>query len=125
MKNTNRGIPRLIDAARFSFQGFKSAYRSEEAFRIEVWLFVVLFPVSFFIADTPVEWLLLIGALLLLMLVELLNSSIESVVDRIGEEWHELSGKAKDMGSAAVLLATVNAKLIWIVIAVSNLFFND
>lgn len=113
MKNKASGIPRLVNAARFSVQGCKYAFGSEEAFRLEVWCSVVLFPVSFWVASSVLEWALLVSALLLLLIVELINSAIEAVVDRIGDEWHELSGRAKDMGSAAVLFATAIVLLIW------------
>lgn len=122
MKNTASGIPRLVNAARFSIQGCRYAYRSEEAFRLEVWLSIILFPVSFFVAGTVVQWALLVSSLLFLLIVELLNSAIEAVVDRVGEEWHELSGRAKDMGSAAVLFATVIVFLLWSSILITRIF---
>jgi len=120
VKNTASGIPRLVNAARYSMKGFKYAYRSEEAFRQEMWLTILLFPISIFVAESLVEWSLLIGSLLLLMIVELLNSAIEAVVDRVGDEWHELSGRAKDMGSAAVFLAMVIVFLFWCSVLISK-----
>lgn len=122
VKNTAKGIPRLVNAAGYSMQGLKYAFRSEEAFRLEVWGCLLLLPVSFFVAGSAVEWALLLGVLLLLLIVELLNSAIEAVVDRVGDEWHELSGRAKDMGSAAVLLATAIVLLVWGCVLWTRLF---
>lgn len=119
MKNEATGINRVIKAAGFSWQGLQSAYRNETAFRQEVWLALVLIPLSFFIADTHIEWILLFGSVLLVMIVELLNSGIEAVVDRFGEEWNELSGLAKDMGSAAVLLSLVILVSTWLAIIIN------
>ncbi|MEZ5479164.1 MAG: diacylglycerol kinase [Thiolinea sp.] len=109
----NTGIKRLVKATLFSWQGFRACYRFEEAFRQEVWLLLLAAPVALWLGETAVERVLMIGSLLLLLIVELLNSAIETVVDRVGTERHELSGRAKDMGSAAVLLAIINAVLIW------------
>ncbi len=112
----NKGITRLIKAGIFSWQGFKAAYKHEEAFRQEFWLAIVLIPVAFFIGQNGIEMALLIGSVLLLMLVEILNSAIEAVVDRFGGEQHELSGRAKDMGSSAVFLAVVILILTWVLV---------
>ena len=109
----NTGITRLRKAAVFSWQGFCAAYRHEEAFRQEVWLAIVLIPAAFFVADSALERIVLIVSVLLLMLTEILNSAIEAVVDRFGGELHELSGRAKDMGSAAVFLAMVIVAVSW------------
>jgi len=109
----NTGITRLRKAAVFSWQGFRAAYHFEEAFRQEVWLAIVLVPTAFFVADTALERIVLIVSVLLLMLTEILNSAIEAVVDRFGGEQHELSGRAKDMGSAAVFLAMVIVAVSW------------
>lgn len=109
----NTGITRIIKAGVFSWQGFKAAYKHEEAFRQEFWLAIVLIPVGLFVGENGVEKALLVSSVLLLMLVEIINSSIEAVVDRFGSELHELSGRAKDMGSAAVFLAVVILLVIW------------
>ena len=109
----NTGITRIIKAGIFSWQGFKAAYKHEEAFRQEVWLAVVLVPIAIYIGEGGVEKALLVGSVFLLMLVEILNSAIEAVVDRFGGEQHELSGRAKDMGSSAVFLAVVILLLTW------------
>ncbi|MES3007004.1 MAG: diacylglycerol kinase [Pseudomonadota bacterium] len=108
-----KGIPRLIAAARYSLAGLRAAFASEEAFRLEVLVLVVFTPVALWLGETPVEKVLLIGSLLLLMIVELLNTGIEVVVNRIGPEYHELSGKAKDIGSAAVLVTMALVALVW------------
>ena len=109
----NSGLTRIIKAGIFSWQGFKAAYKHEEAFRQELWLAIVLIPVAIFVGENGVEKALLVSSVLLLMLVEILNSAIEAVVDRFGSELHELSGRAKDMGSAAVFLAVVILVVTW------------
>jgi len=112
----NTGLTRIYKAVIFSWQGFKAAYKHEEAFRQEIWLAIVLIPAGFFIGETGVEKALLVTSVLLLLLVEILNSAIEAVVDRFGGEHHELSGRAKDMGSSAVFLAIVYLVLCWVLV---------
>lgn len=112
-KPGNIGIKRILNAFVFSWQGFKAAFKHEEAFRQEALVFLIAVPLALWLGSTGLEKALLIGAVLILMIVELLNSAIEAVVDRAGNDWNELAGRAKDMGSAAVLLATLNALLIW------------
>lgn len=107
------GLARVVRAGLNSLAGLASAYRSEAAFRQEVWLAAVLIPAAFWVGRTTVERLLLVGSVLLVMIVELLNSAIEAVVDRISLERHPLSKHAKDVGSAAVLLALVNCVAVW------------
>jgi diacylglycerol kinase (ATP) len=109
----NTGLKRLVLATQYSWQGFRAAYANEEAFRQETWLALVFIPLGFYLGETGVEKALLVCSVLLLMLVEILNSAIEAVVDRFGGEHHELSGRAKDMGSAAVLLAMVISTVTW------------
>lgn len=111
--SNNKGIGRLLKAAQFSMQGFRAAYKHEEAFRQEVWVLLAAVPLALWLGDDGVEKVLMIGSVLLLLIVELMNSAIEATIDRIGAERHELSGRAKDMGSAAVLLATLNVILTW------------
>ncbi len=113
VKNTATGVNRILKAAGFSWQGLRSAYQHQTAFRQEVWLALVLLPLSLLMATNAVEWSLLAGTVFLLLIVELLNSGIEAVVDRFGDEYHELSGRAKDLGSAAVLLALVLLVCVW------------
>ncbi len=109
----NTGLKRIIKAGQFSWQGFCSAYRLEEAFRQEVWVLALAAPLALWLGETGVEKAWLLGSVLLLLVVELLNSAIEAVVDRVGVEQHPLSGRAKDMGSAAVTVAILNAVLVW------------
>lgn len=120
MKPGKSGFDRLIDATRYSSKGLRACWKHEAAFRQEVMLFIVLLPVSFLLAMNPLQWLLLVMPLLVLLIVELLNSAIEAVVDRIGDEFHELSGRAKDMGSAAVFICLVMTGLSWITIGAYN-----
>jgi len=114
--HANRGLFRFIEAAKYSWQGMVAAYKNEEAFRQETILALALTPIAFFIADTGVELALLLASLILVIVVELLNSGIEAVVDRIGLEKHELSGRAKDIGSAAVFFSLVNVAIVWLCI---------
>lgn len=112
------GLRRLLNAFGYSLQGFRAAWQNEAAFREEAMLTIVLAPVALLLPVTGLEKLLLILSLLLLVLVELLNSAVEAVVDRIGPEIHPLSGRAKDLGSAAVLIACLILGLTWLFIAV-------
>ncbi len=96
-----------------SWQGFKGAFRSEAAFRQELALAAALIPLGVWLGKTPIERALLIGTVLLVLIVELLNTGIETVVDRIGLERHELSGLAKDVGSTAVLLSFGLLAVVW------------
>lgn len=109
----SRGVARALKAARYSFQGLSSAWRHEEAFRQEVVLAALMLPFAFVIGEGFLERGLLIGSLLLVLVVELLNSAIEAITDRIGTEHHELSGRAKDLGSAAVMLVLILAGGLW------------
>ena len=108
------GITRVINAAGYSWLGFKAAYKNEAAFRQELWLCILLIPAALYFGETLMDKAILISSLLFVLIVELLNSAIEAVVDRIGDEVHELSGRAKDMGSTAVFIAITMAVIIWI-----------
>jgi diacylglycerol kinase (ATP) len=108
-----RGLQRIWRAATYSWRGLCAAVRGESAFRQELALAAVMLPASLFLGQNWVEVALLAGSVLLVMVVELLNSAIETTVDRISMELHELSGRAKDMGSAAVLLALLLCGGIW------------
>jgi diacylglycerol kinase (ATP) len=110
------GITRIIRAGGYSWQGLCAAWRNEAAFRQEVWLSVVMIPLGLYLGDNGVEKALLVSSVILIVLVEILNSALEAVVDRIGEEPHELSGRAKDMGSAAVVLAFILMITVWVLI---------
>ena len=121
-KPGHTGIKRIILAAGFSYQGFKAAWKYESAFRQEVFLTAVLLPVAIALGRSALETALLISTLFLVVIVELLNSGIEAVVDRIGDEPHKLSGRAKDMGSAAVFLSLVLVFVVWTMIAIERFF---
>ena len=110
------GLKRLFSALGYSLRGLKAAFHNEPAFREECLIAILLIPLALYLGDSGSERAMLIGAWLLVMIVELLNSGIEAVVDRIGEEYHALSGIAKDVGSAAVLLSLVAAVLIWVLV---------
>ena len=105
-------------ALRVALQGLAAAWRHEIPFRMEVVAFLVLLPLSFFVGKTAVERALLIGSLLLVLIVELLNSGIEAVTDRISLEDHVLAKRAKDMGSAAVMIALINVPIVWLLVLI-------
>ena len=107
------GLKRILDATGYSYKGLKAALLYESAFRQELVFCLALIPVAMWLGQNAVEYSLLIGSLLIVLMVELLNSAIEAVVDRTGDDYHELSGRAKDMGSAAVLLSLINVFVIW------------
>jgi len=111
-----RGLSRILEATRYSWQGLRAAYLHEEAFRQETWLCLLLIPLGLYLGDGGVEKALLVASVLLLPLVEVLNSALEALVDRVGEERHELSGRAKDMGSAAVALAILILAVTWLLV---------
>ena len=112
-QKARKGISRIWHALGYSMDGLRAAW-TEAAFRQEVLAAVVLIPFSFWVGRTWVETALLAGSVLIVMIVELLNTAIEAVVDRIGPEWSELSKRAKDVGSAAVLLSLLLAAGIWL-----------
>lgn len=118
MKNEATGLKRIINAFGFSMQGLKICYQSEAAFRQEVWLSIVLIPLALYLRDEAIDRVLLIVPVFLVLIVEILNSAIEFVVDRIGDEYHVLSGAAKDMGSAAVWLSLILVVVIWLIILI-------
>ncbi|MGH8074524.1 MAG: diacylglycerol kinase [Lysobacter sp.] len=111
--NLPRRPGRVLLAAKWSMQGLAAAWRHESSFRLEVYLFVLLAPLAFWLGQTPVERVLLVGSMLLVLSIELLNSAIEAVIERYGPEFHELAGRAKDMGSAAVFVLMINVVLTW------------
>jgi len=116
-----RGLGGIFKAARWSWQGLKAAWRHESSFRTEVYLFVILMPLALWLGQTGVERVLLLGSCLLVLAAELLNSAIEAVIERYGNEWHELVGRAKDMGSAATFVLMVNVLLVWTLVLWSQL----
>lgn len=111
------GMRRIVNAAFFSLAGLRTAWKSEAAFRQEVGLCVVLVPAALWLGRSALERALLIGVCLLVLVVELLNTAIELVVDRVGTDHHALSGKAKDVGSAAVFVSLVLTLVVWGLIA--------
>lgn len=110
------GIQRIINAAGYSFAGFKAAYTNEAAFRQIIWLNIVLIPTTFFLDVSSAERVMMIAVCLLAVIVELFNSAIEAVVDRVSLERHELSKNAKDMGSAAQFIALIIIAMSWAII---------
>ncbi|MBC8947191.1 diacylglycerol kinase [Xenorhabdus indica] len=120
MANQSTGLNRIIKAMGYSAKGIKAAWQNEAAFRQEVILAILAIIVVFSFDFGILERLFLISSVVLVVLVEVLNSAIEAVVDRIGSEYHELSGRAKDMGSAAVFLAVILALFIWVTIIGSH-----
>ena len=122
MKSGLGGITRIIAAAGNSIRGMRDAWRFESAFRQDSALSLVLLLLSFWLAQTVVEWLLLVMPLFLLLIVEILNSAIENTVDRVGEEHHELSGRAKDMASSAVMFCLILVAVVWLAVAWSRFY---
>ena len=104
---------RLVGAFRYSVMGLQACYKHEEAFRFELFLGVILLPLAFVISTSVVEICLLIGSMLIVLIAELLNSAVEAVVDLVSGEKHELAGRAKDLGSAAVFLSMVLFLVVW------------
>ena len=108
-----RGPAGILRAAVWSLQGLRAAWLHESSFRLEVYLFIILAPAGWLLGATGVERALLIGSCLLVMAMELMNSALEAVIERYGAEHHELAGRAKDMGSAAVFVLMLNVILVW------------
>ena len=119
-KPGNTGFRRIVNATFFSIAGLRAAWVNEAAFRQETLLCVVLIPTALWLGHTAVERSLLIGTCLVVLIVELLNSGLEAIVDRVGPEHHRLSGQAKDLGSAAVLVSLVLVGVVWGLIAWSR-----
>jgi diacylglycerol kinase (ATP) len=109
-------MTRLLRAFGYSFQGFRHAWREEAAFRQELGLSLVLIPAGLYLGRSGVERAMLVSPMLLVLVVEILNSAVEAVVDRSGAERHPLAGMAKDMGSAAVMLSFVLLGTVWLLI---------
>ncbi len=114
------GVERIIKATAFSASGLRAAWVNEAAFRQECALAAVLIPIAFWIGPSAVERALLIGSCLLVLVVELINSAIETSIDRIGVDQHPLSGRAKDLGSAAVLMSLVLTATVWLLIGLER-----
>jgi diacylglycerol kinase (ATP) len=109
----------VINATGYSLSGFAAAARHEDAFRMELVMVAVLTPLALWLGQTGAERALMIGSLIVVLIVELINSAIEATVDRISFENHRLAKRAKDIGSAAVMLALVNAGVVWLLIILS------
>ncbi|NOY71529.1 MAG: diacylglycerol kinase [Gammaproteobacteria bacterium] len=112
-------IQRLQAAAKYSCAGLKAAYQGEAAFRLEIKLSFIILPLAMVLGERAVEQSLLIAVWLIVLITELLNSAIETAIDRISKDKHELSGRAKDIGSASVLVAMVNAVIVWLFILIN------
>ncbi|MDR6843006.1 diacylglycerol kinase [Pseudoxanthomonas sacheonensis] len=117
-----RGPGRILKATVWSFQGLRAAWLHESSFRLECYLLVVLGPLAIWLGQSGIERALLIGSCLLVLSAELLNSAVEAVIERYGPEFHELAGRAKDMGSAAVFVLMMNVLLCWGLILGPRLF---
>ena len=115
------GFSRLIDACGYSWLGYKAGFKNEAAFREELFLGAIMVPTAIYFAESSIELALLIGSLFLVLMVELLNSGIEAVVDRVSDDHHELSGRAKDLGAAAVMTALINVIVIWSIIFIPKI----
>ena len=112
------GIKRLANAFTYSVAGTFAAFKHEDAFRQEIILSAILIPLALYLGQTGIEQALMIASILLVIIVELLNSSVEATVDRISVKRHKLSKRAKDIGSAAVFFSLINATVIWFLILV-------
>ena len=108
-----RGPSRILKATVWSMQGLRAAWLHESSFRLEVYLLLVMGPLALWLGQTGLERALMIGSCLLVLAAELLNSAVEAVIERYGPEFHELAGRAKDMGSAAVFVLMLNFLLVW------------
>lgn len=117
-KPSHTGLKRILKATGYSMQGLRAAFKHESAVRQELLLLLIFTPIALMLDVTNAEKILLIASLVLVFIVELLNSAIEAVVDRIGSEYHELSGRAKDIGSAAVFVSLCLAAFVWLMVVV-------
>ena len=110
------GLRRIWNALFYSFDGLKAAYRHEDAFRQEVWLALVLIPLALFLPVSGIGKALMMASVLMVLIVELLNSAVEATVDRVSLENHRLAKRAKDIGSAAVLFSLINVAVVWLLV---------
>jgi len=120
MGKRHTGIKRLVKATEYSLRGLRSAWRHEPAFRQECLVGVVLLPCAFLLGETLVQTALLIAVCVSVLITELLNSAVEAAIDRMGEELHDLAGRAKDMGSAAVALSLLLVIVTWTLVALQR-----
>ncbi len=119
-KYSRTGLIRLWEATGFSIKGLRAAWRNEAAFRQELLLVLILLPIAFWLGETYTQQALLIFSLLVVLMVELLNSAVETANDRIGDERHEMSGRAKDLGSAAVMISLLASGVVWCLVALER-----
>ncbi len=118
-----RGFKQIANAAKWSLQGLYATFKYEASFRLEFYIFLILVPVAIFVAQSAMQLLILIGCMVFVLILEILNSAIEAVVDMVcGEKFHELAKRAKDMGSAAVFLGQLLVLYTWAVILTMNYF---
>lgn len=120
MKPGKTGLSRILFAIKYSIQGLKAAWQNEAAFRQESVLAVILIPLAFYIGEGVVEIILLVSGISFVLICELINSAIEATIDRFGGEIHELSGRAKDIGSAMVMIALTLCTFVWLMITYKN-----
>lgn len=120
-KPSHTGFTRVVKATEYSMKGLRSAWRHESAFRQECTIGVILLPLAFLLGETLVQTALLIGVCLIVLITELLNSAVEATIDRMGEELHDLAGRAKDMSSAAVALSLLLVWVTWGLVALERL----
>lgn len=125
MASKRKGFNRLRKAFGYSVKGIKQAWQNEEAFRLETILCICLFPLSFFVGNSIIDYILLIGTLVLLLIAELFNSAIEALTDRVGLDNHELSGRAKDIASATVFIALIYLVSVWLSLVWTNIFSSN
>ncbi len=121
--NPTFGLKRILNAIQYSCQGISSTWKSEAAFREEILIAVILFPAAFFLGETLTQTAILIIPIFLVLIVELLNTAIEHAIDRMGLEHHELSGLAKDAGSAAVFLSNILIICVWTLVALDRFVY--
>ncbi len=119
-KRTKKGLPRILNAFKFSYDGFIATFKSEEAFRQDIIICMILTPIAIFLSITLIEKLFLFSTLFLIVMAELINTAIEMTIDRISEELHPLSKIAKDIGSCIVLVSFMYLILVWALILYSN-----
>ena len=119
-KRTKKGLPRILNAFKFSYDGFVATFKSEEAFRQDIIICMILAPIAIFLPITLIEKLFLFSTLFLIVMAELINTAIEMTIDRISEELHPLSKIAKDIGSCIVLVSFMYLILVWSLILYSN-----
>lgn len=120
--NLQTNLQHLLKAAHHSWKGLRAAYKTERAFRIELFLSIFIVPIALFIGQTPLERALLIASWSLVLIMELVNTAIETIINRISHDHHPYSGKAKDIGSAVVFIAAIQTAFFWGIVSFSRFF---